>query len=88
MALSDDQAMALLSAGVLLGRAPDVLSDFEHRLVSEVHGRWREHRREAVITDAEWPPLAAAIEAMRAAVAAGGDRVAVQPRLRSIGRAA
>lgn len=88
MPLSDAQVMDMLSAGVLLGRAPEALSEFEHRLVSEVHARWREHRRDTVITDAEWPALRVAIEAMRVAVAAGQASGGVQRRLRSMGRAA
>ncbi|CAN5612115.1 hypothetical protein BH10PSE5_BH10PSE5_01490 [soil metagenome] len=88
MAITDAQAMNLLSANALLGHGGEALSDFEHNLVVEVYARFREHRRDVVITDAEWPVLTAAIEAMRAAVAAGRACAPQRARLRSIGRAA
>lgn len=68
MPLTDAQAMVLISAGVLSGRAVEVLSDFEAGAVREVCQRFVDHKRDAVVTDAEWPVLNAAVEAMRAEV--------------------
>lgn len=87
MPLSEDQVMNLLSANALLGHGGGALSDFEHNLVVEVTARFREFKRQANVTDAEWPVLTAAIDAMRSAVAAGRSCGDVKPRLRSIGRA-
>lgn len=88
MPLTEAQVMNLLSANALLGHGGGALSDFEHNLVVEVTARFREHRRAANVTDAEWPVLTAAIEAMRASVAAGRSCALERPRLRSVGRAA
>ena len=70
MALTTDQTMKLLSAGVLLGRAGDVLSDFEADLVMTVSARFVELKGEANVTDAEWLVIDAAIDAMRPVVQA------------------
>lgn len=66
--LTTEQSKKLLSAGVLLGRAGDVLSDFEADLVVTVSARFVERKGETVVTAAEWLVLDAAIDAMRLVV--------------------
>lgn len=68
--LNTAQTMKLLSAGVLLGRAGEVLSAFEAELVAEVSRRFTEFKADTVVTDAEWLIIDEAIEAMRPVVSA------------------
>lgn len=68
--LTTDQSMKLLSAGVLLGRAGELLSEFEAGLVAEVCRRFTEFTADTVVTDAEWQVIDEAIEAMRPVVSA------------------
>jgi hypothetical protein len=87
MALSDSKAMVLVSAGVLLGRVAYVLSDFEQELVADACGRFKQHRRQAVVTEHEWPVIEAAIVAMRTEVKlvlAQLDREAAAPEQASL----
>ena len=76
--LSDSQAMTLLSAGVLYGRAADVLSDFEREIVADACERFVRQRRHAYVTDNEWPVIERSIEAMRAEISRRQGRKALR----------
>lgn len=69
MPLTDSQAMKLVVVGVLFGCAAEVLADFERQLVEDVCRRFVELRREAHVTEHEWPVIERAMVAMRAEVA-------------------
>ncbi|MCX7586568.1 hypothetical protein [Phenylobacterium sp. 58.2.17] len=66
--LTSKQSILLMSAGVLLGRASDVLSDFEVELVADVCTRYAADKADTVVTDHEWPVIEAAVGAMRPVV--------------------
>lgn len=72
--LTDRQTMQLMSLGVLMGRASDlmdeVLSPFERALVRDVAGRFMRDRAEAIVTDAEWVVVGEVVDCLRAHVSA------------------
>lgn len=67
--LQDQDVLTIISAGVLLGRAAEALSDFEAETVAEIGRRFAEARRAAVITEAEWEVVRRSIDAMRVVIA-------------------
>lgn len=67
--LQDKDVLTIISAGVLLGRAAEALSDFEAETVAEIGRRFAEQRRAAVITEAEWEVVRRSIDAMRVVIA-------------------
>ena len=70
--LTDRQTMQLLSLGVLMGRASDlmeeVLSPFERTLVLDIAGRFVRDRSDAVITDVVWVVVGDVVDCLRAHV--------------------
>ena len=62
--LTPDQEFSVKMVVQLLPHHWDVLSPFEIQLCDEVVDRWLEGDAAMVITDAEWPALADAAQAM------------------------
>lgn len=75
MALTNEQALRIMSAGALLCYAHAALSDFEIEVVADAGYRWLRHGMEADVTDLEWPVIEDALAAMREAVRSGQVRL-------------
>lgn len=65
IALNQDQAFVLISAGALLGHYAHVLSDFEVETIAEVSRRWLKTPEVAISTPAEFAVIEEAVAAMR-----------------------
>lgn len=67
--LVDREVLEIMSAGVLLGRAAQALSEFEAETVAEIGRRFVDQKRAAVVTEAEWEVLRRSVDAMRVVIA-------------------
>lgn len=74
--LTHEHVRRIGEAAALMTAHGDVLSDFERETIVAVCRRFRDFRREAVVSDAEWTVVERAIAAMAREIRAGEEALA------------